>query len=443
LQDVEPKVVIGGGEQSSFKLHRLQRVLSGEKIEIDPAELASLGARERRTVQRKVQQLQNEVHLRDIDIKTLSDHLDLKEKRIIALRRTIEETRKTTEKGLRHQNENSYLDQLTELTGQLSAFEISDRAQRNELAKLRVKVKEAEAVTEQLDGAIGHMTDLETENQALKQQVEKLQKQAVVETTEQQGSTEITYQSYSREVMAELKRLQPLEAEVEHLQKELTEAQEFRKDAIKLESQVVELITRVSEKEKEVAELQSEKTQLEARIVAMGPRDVEGEIARMREQLFAKEEELTWLKSERVAKTGGQKDAGHAEEVARLKMKLDLKEKDNLKLRSQVASLAALVPPGKPTLIPRTRDAATDQSADQPPPLDPPTDVVELQKILQEKEAQIALMGQQLQQFDKTATELTKIVKHTKGQSQIVKELRQQLARAEVCMCHHKRWALQ
>jgi len=243
----------------------------------------------------------------------------------------------------------------------------SDRAQKNELAKLRVKVKEAETVTEQLDRAIEHVTDLETENQVLKQQVAKLKEQTVGEAAAQQSGGEITYQSYNQEVMAELNRLLPFEAEVQ----------------------------------------------------------------RLREQLLAKEEELTRLKSERVAKTGGQKDAGYAEEATRLKIQLDLKQKDNLKLRSQVASLAALVP-GKPTPKLRTRDAATDQAADQPPPLYLPTDVVELQKILEEKEAQIALMGQQLQKFEKTTTDLTKLIHHTKGQSQLVKELRQQLARAEV-----------
>ena len=423
-------MVTGGGEPSSVKLHHLQRVLSGEKIDIDPAELASLGARERRSVQRKVQQLRNEVHFRDVDIKTLSDELELKEKRIIALERAIEETRKTTQKGLRHTNEDSYLDQLTELMGQLSAFDASDRAQKNELAKLRVKVKEAEAVTEQLDGAVEHMANLETENQALKQQVAKLQEHTVDEAAAQQTGGEITYQSYNQEVMAELNRLQPFEAEVQRLQKELTEAKGFHAAAIKFESQILPLITQVSEKEKEIFDLQTEKSQLEARILALGNRDAEGEIIRLREQLLAKEEELRQLKSEMVDKTGGRKAAGYDEEAyAHLRRQLELKEKENLNLKSKFAALA---PPEKPTPKPRTRDAATDQAADQPPPLDPPTDVVELQKILEEKEAQIARMGQQLQKFEKTATDLTKLVHHTKGQSQIVKELRQQLARAEV-----------
>ena len=400
----------GGAEHSSVDLRQYQRVLSREQIDFDPAELAGLGSRERRTVQRKLQQLQNEVGFRDVDIKTLSDQLEEKEKRITALNRAIEVTRKTAEKGLRHQNEDSYLEQLTKLTGQLSALEASDRAQKNELVKLRVKV----------------MSDLESQNQALKQQVAKLQKQDVGEA--QQSGGEITYQSYNRELMAELKRLQPLEAEVQRLRKELTDAEGFHKEAVKLESQVLDLITRVSEKEKEVSDLQSAKSQLEARIVA--PRDVEGEIVRMREQLLAKDEELTRLKSERVDTTRGQKAA---EEATRLKVQLDLKEKDNLKLRSQVASLAALAPADKPTPKARKKDAAANQAADQPPPLDPPTDVAELQKVLQEKEAKIAHMSQQLQQFEKTASELTKFVSHTRGQSQIVKELRHKLARAEVC----------
>jgi len=430
LQDIESKVVIGGGEQSFVKLHHLQRVLSGEKIDIDPADIASLGAREHRNVQKKVQQLKSEVHLRDIDIKTLSDELERKEKRIIALSRTVEETRKTIQKGLQHQNEDSYLDQLSELMGQLSAFDTSDRAQKIELAKLRVKVKEAEVFTEQLDGAVEHMANLETENQALKQQVAKLQEQTVGEAAAQQTGCEITYQSYNREVMAELNRLQPFEAEVQRLQKELTEAKGFRAAAIKFESQVLPLITQVSEKEKEIYDLQSEKSQLEARIVALGNRDAEGEIVRLREQLIAKEEELRQLKSEMVDKTGGQKAAGYDEEAyIHLKRQLELKEKENLNLKSKSAALA---PSNKPTPKPRTKDAATDQSADQTPPLDPPTDVVELQKILEEKEAQIAHMGQQLQKFEKTATDLMELIHHRKGQSQIVKELRQQLARAEV-----------
>ena len=306
----------------AVNLRQYQRVLSREQIDIDPAELAGLGARERRTVQRKLQQLQNEVSFRDIDIKTLSDQLEEKEKRITALNRAIEVTRKTTEKGLRHQNEDSYLEQLTKLTGQLCALEASDRAQKNELVKLRVKVKEAEVVTGQLDGVVEQMSDLESQNQALKQQVGKLQEQGVGEA--QQSGGEITYQSYNREMMAELKRLKPLEAEVQRLQKELTDAEGFHIDAVKLECQVVDLITRVSEKEKEVSDLQSAKSQLEARIVALPPRDVEGEIVRMREQLRAKEKELSRLKSERMDTTRGQKAA---EEATRLKVLLDLKEK--------------------------------------------------------------------------------------------------------------------
>ena len=164
--------------------------------------------------------------------------------------------------------------------------------------------------------------------------------------------------------------------------------------------------------------------------MTLGNRDAEGEIVSLREQLIAKEEELRQLKSEMVDKTGGWKTAGYDEEFyAHLKRQLDLKEKENLNLKFKIAALAA---PEKPTPKPRVRDAATDQSADQPPPLDPPTDVVQLQKILEEKEAEIARMGQQLRQFEKTATDLTKLVHHTKGQSQIVKELRQQLARAAV-----------
>ena len=421
-------MVTGGAEHSSVDLRQYQRVLSREQIVIDPAELAGLGARERRTVQRKLQQLQNEVGYRDIDIKTLSDQLELKEKRITALNRAIEETRKTTVKGLRHLNEDSYLEQLTELTGQLSALDETDRAQKNELVKLRVKVKEAEEVTGQLDGVVEQMSDLESQNQALKQQ---LQKQGVGEA--QQSGGEITYQSYNQGVMAELNRLQPFEAEVQRLQKELTEAEGYHKEAVKLESQVLELITRVSEKEKEVSDLQSAKSQLEARIVALPPRVVEGDILRMREQLLAKDEELTRLKSERVDKSRGQKAAGYSEEAPHLKRQLELKEKEISNLKSKVASLAASAHPDKPTPKPRMKDTAADQTADQPPPLDPPTDVAELQRVLQEKEAKVVRMGQQLQQFEKTATELTRLVSHTKGQSKVVKELRQQLARAEVC----------
>ena len=426
FQDGESKVVTRGAEHSSVDLRQYQRVLSREQIDVDPAELAGLGARERRTVQRKLQQLKDEVSFRDVDIKTLSDQLELKEKRITALNRAIEVTQKTTEKGLRHLNEDSYLDLLTELTGQLSALDETDRAQKNELVKLRVKVKEAEVVTGQLDGVVEQMSDLESQNLALKQQ---LQKQGVGEA--QQSGGEITYQSYNQEVMAELKRLQPLEAEVQRLQKDLTDAEGFHKDAVKLESQVVDLITRVSEKEKEVSDLQSAKSQLEARIMASAPRDVE--MMKMREQLLAKEEKLTRLKSERVYKSRGQKAAGYSEEAPYLKRQLELKEKEISNLKSKVAFLAASAHPDKPTPKPRMKDAATDQTADQPPPLDPPTDVAELQRTLQEKEAMIAHMGQQLKLFEKTATELTKLVGHTRGQSQIVKELRQQLTKAEVC----------
>jgi len=113
LQDVVSKVVTGGVEQSSVELQHLQRVLSRERIGIDSADLANLGARERRSVQKKVQQLQNDIDLKDNEIKTLSDQLELKEKRITALNRTIEVTRKTTEsniKGSSYFNKQSVLE---------------------------------------------------------------------------------------------------------------------------------------------------------------------------------------------------------------------------------------------------------------------------------------------------------------------------------------------
>ena len=80
------------------------------------------------------------------------------------------------------------------------------------------------------------------------------------------------------------------------------------------------------------------------------------------------------------------------------------------------------------------KDAAIGQSADEPPPLELPTDMVELQQLLREKDAKMALMSRQLQTFEKTAADLTKLVEHTKGQSRIVKDLRIQLARTEVHM---------
>ena len=295
-----------GRPQSSVKLEVIQRVMSKEPIEVSPAELASLGARDRRSVEKKIQQLQVAVDLKDNEIETLSNQLEQKEQRIEALSKVLEQTKKTSQRGLRHTNEDSYLENITKMTEQLSAYEVSDRAQKNELVKLRAKVKEAEAVTEQLDGAFQQMGELETENQMLKEQIAR---QGGGGAGEQQGGGEVTYQSYSREMMAELSRLRPFEQEVERLQKELEEAKSFRNDAILHHSQVVKLTVKLSEMEEE---------------------------------------------NRRV----------HADYHAKM-----------------------------------------------------------------------ALMSRQLQTFEKTAADMTKIVEHTKGQSQIAKDLRQELAKAEVHVC--------
>ena len=257
-QDGVSKVVIEGRAQGSVKLEDVQRAMSKEPIEVSPAELASLGARDRRRVEKKIQQLQVEVDLKDTEIETLSSQLEQKEQRIEALNKVLEQTKKTSQRGLRHTNEDSYLENITKMTEQLSAYEVSDRKQKNELVKLNAKVKEAEAVTEQLDGAFQQMGELETENRMLKEQIARQGGGG-----EQQGGREVTYQSYSREMMAELSRLRPFEEEVQRLQKELEEAKSFRKDAVLHHSQTVKLTTKLSEMEEESRRVHAEKRHLE------------------------------------------------------------------------------------------------------------------------------------------------------------------------------------
>ena len=416
-------MVIEGRRQGSIKLEDVQRALSKEPIEVSRAELASLGARERRSVQKKIQQLQIEVDLKNNEIETLSNQLEQRGQRIEALSKVLEQTQQTTKRGLRHTNEDSYLKNITKMTEQLSAYEISDRAQNNELVKLRAKVKEAETVTEQLDGYIQQMEELEMENRMLTEQIAR---QGGGGAGEQQHGREVTYQSYNQEMMAELSRLRPFEQEVQRLQKELEKAKSFRKDAIFYHSRVITLTTKLSEVEEENRRVRAEYHDLEGSYKVL-----ENEINSLRAQLQTKEPQVGQIVSDRMQRAGGGA-AESAEEVSQLKRRLDLKEREILKLKSQSTELASSM---KPNPRARLKDAAMGQSTDEPP-LDLPTDMVELQQLLREKDAHIAIISQQLQMFEKTAADLTKIVQHTKRQSEIVKNLKHQLARAEVNTIH-------
>ena len=217
-----------------------------------------------------------------------------------------------------------------------------------------------------------------------------------------------------------------LEQEVERLQKELEEAKSFQKDVVLHHSQTVKLTTKLSEMEEESRRVHAEKRHLEGSY-----KTLESEINSLRAQLHTKEVQVGQLMSDRPVQRAGSGTAESAEEVSQLRRQLDLKEREISKLKSQLSELASSLKP-KPRA--QLKDAAMGQSADEPPPLELPTDMVELQQLLREKDAKMALMSRQLQTFEKTATDLTKIVEHTKGQSRIVKDLRQQLARTEVCI---------
>ena len=415
-----------GRRQGSVKLEDVQRALSKEPIEISRAELASLGARERRSVQKKIEQLQIEVDLKDNEIKTLSNQLEQRGQRIEILSKSLEQTQQTTKRGLRHTDEDSYLENITKMTEQLSAYEISDRAQKNELVKLRAKVKEAETVTEQLDGAIQQMEELEMENWMLKEQIAR---QGGGGAGEQKHGREVTYQSYNQEMMAELSRLRPFEQEVQRLQKELEEAKSFRKDAVLYHTQVMELTTKLSEMEEENRRVCGEYRHLEG-----SHKVLENEINSLRAQLQAKEAQVGQVVSHRPVQRAGGGAAESVEEVSQLQQRLDLKKREITKLKSQLTELASSM---KPNPRARLKDGAMGQSTDEPPPLELPTDMVELQQLLREKDAKIAIISQHLQIFEKTATDLTKIVEHTKGQSRIVRDLRMELARKEVYIYVH------
>ena len=414
-----PKVIIEGRPQGFVKLEDVQRALSKEPIEISRAELASLGARERRSVQKKIQQLQVEVDLKNNEIETLSNQLEQRGQRIEALSKVLEQTQQTTKKGLRHTNEDSYLEDFKKMTEQLSVYDISDRAQKNELVKLRAKVKEAETVTEQLDGYIQQMEELEMENRMLKEQIAR---QGGGGTREQKHGREVTYQS---EMMAELSRLRPFEQEVQRLQKDLEEAKSFHKEAVLYHSRVMTLTAKLSEMEEENRRVRAEYHDLEG-----FHKMLDNEINSLRAQLQAKEAQVGQIVSDRMQRAGGGA-AESAEGVSQLRRQLDLKEREISKLKSQLTELASSM---KPNPRARLKDAAMGQSTDEPPPLDLPTDMVELHQLLREKDAKIAVLIRNLQMFEKTATDLTKIVEHTKGQSRIVKDLRCELARKEVYM---------
>ena len=81
----------------------------------------------------------------------------------------------------------------------------------------------------------------------------------------------------------------------------------------------------------------------------------------------------------------------------------------------------------------KLRQQVTQEGAASPQPTSSP-EVAEMVKQLKEKETKIETMSQQMQKFEKTAWDVTKIIQHSRQQSETVAALKQELLLVQVYM---------
>ena len=322
------------------------------------------------------------------------------------------------------------------------------------------------------------INELESRNTELQRQL-NLQHEAVGggEPPREDGSLEQAYtrREYVDHLVSEVKRLEPLEEEVEKLQRQLKHMEKVHDEAKKNDQLLLEQVALVSLKETEIVDL---KRQL---LAAIENQQVSGskvgaselaEIARLKEQLTEKEREIARvrarLKKQEMTKSieGAEGDSTGtppptvgdiAAMQAEYERKLQHKETMISRLKERVTALTeAAQQSGQGELEGDSEDATQDTSEEvEFNPLSMAVassgvsgdvlddrylessesvdkEVVEkLQRAVKEKDKKIKSLSDQLQLLMHTATNVEKIVKHSKGQSGEIARLKKQLEVAE------------
>ena len=358
--------------------------------------------------------LQREVDLKDIEIETLHDQLEKMKERVSILNEVIHKNTETAKRGLRSGDVDQYTEQVTRLTEQLSQYDTANREQKKELAKLRQKVESFGEIERQLESATVQMSRYEFENQSLRQKMTDL------ELTTASGGIVGGDTSKVARLESELQRLRPLEGEVQRLNEELESSKHYHGLAKDFQLKISALKREVQQKADVIAQIQSQTPR-----EPTNPAKTEAEMVFLRKQLATKEEEITRLRSERLKpKASGKPTVDSvtvqelAGQLAQVRKEVAMRDREITRLKTERARLEA-------------SGSVSDGVSHSPLESH---QVKELHRLLKEKDDKITKLTEQLQQFERTATDLTKIVQHSKDQSRVVMELKEQLERSEV---HH------
>ena len=287
-----------------------------------------------------------------------------------------------------------------------------------------------------------------------------------------------TQQRYIDNLVGEVNRLTPFEKKVKSLERQLKVAEDLNKQAKGLEKQVVEQVTLTSRKEAEIEQLkkmiegQSEVT------LATGASAKDENVAPLREQLSKKDMEISRLKArlkkqDRATASGDEAsspvnphavlstDGPHtADKVATLQTEFDqkLKHRDVLiaKLKKRVNELTELALPtegGDDMSVEDPTDNKSEKQAEQGMVAASGgvvsehrlsrEQVEELQRAVQDREKRLKTATDQLQKFEKTASDVVMMRQHSKQQSETIVQLKKQLeatgakVHVHTCTCKH------
>ena len=270
----------------------------------------------------------------------------------------------------------------------------------------------------------------------------------------------------------EVKRLTPFEAKAEKLEKEVERLEGLYREAKHYEDDVVKQVSIVSEKEAEIVELKKQLSIYSSKF--QGSESIEGKaghhlhsqvhVARLEEELKNKDREIARMnarlkKSEKSKSVDGI-DGEAAPDIAAIRADYDrqLAHKEAMikRLKKRVTELAEVAKQPmlaevgseklggeKGTEAKSTSKRRSDLAGEKSSPElagvvmtggvdDDNEDLVrELQRDIEEKDKKIKKLSEQLQGFMQTASNVEKIVEHSKGQSGEIFKLKKKLEVAE------------
>lgn len=277
----------------------------------------------------------------------------------------------------------------------------------------------------------------------------------------------------------EVKRLAPLEAKAEKLQKEVERLEGLYRDAKCYEERVVEQVSIVSAKEAEIVELKKQLSSKPHSSVSTEEKAKHSQVrvARLEEELKNKDREIARvnarLKKSEKSKSVDGLDGEATADVAAIKADYDrqLAHKETMinRLKKRVNELAEAAQQQVPsevgseklgdqtmTEVQPTSKRRSDHAGEKSSPelegvaatsgvekeqllgsVEGDTELLvkELRRDIRERDKKIKKLSDQLQEFMQTASNVEKIVEHSKGQSGEILKLKKQLEVAVAVRC--------